>query len=154
MVIKAVYEAFACLFVKYFDEIFVTPPGLGKNFNPSAMLQLPNSTKEEVPARGKLSSPATASLFALFPKLLAWAIAGNKKLNQPSLAVSAISVVRAGCSMKRQSELLTEKHTEKCLAPCTLTCRDWPHQAAVGALTVLLGTSPLLFLQPLHGSSG
>lgn len=47
-----------------------------------------------------------------------------------------------------------KKHTEKCLDLCALTCRDWPHQAAMGALAVLLGISPLSFLQSLHGSSG
>lgn len=67
--------------MKYSDEILVTPPGLGKNFNPPAMPQLPNSTKEEMSMRLRLSSPSTtASLSCTFPKPWAWAIAGNKKL--------------------------------------------------------------------------
>lgn len=69
--IKAVYEAFACLFMKYSGEIVVTPPGLGKNLKPPAMPHLPNSTKEEMPMmqRRGLSSPATtASLPCTFPQ--------------------------------------------------------------------------------------
>lgn len=147
--IKAVYEDFACLFMKYSDEILVTPPGLGKNFNPSAMPQLPNSTKEEMSMRLRLSSPSTtASLSCTFPKLRARAIAGNKKLQFLRYLSWDLVATRKGS----HSCWYSKKPTGKRVYVCTLTCRDWPHQAALRALTVLLGTS-VSFLTPISGNS-
>lgn len=142
--------------MKYSGEMLVTPPGLGKNFNPAAVAQLPNSTKGEMPRRGRLSSPATAaSLSCTFPQ----AFGMGHCWEQETEAAQPGSSCDTWCeSWLQHEEAVTAADTgeKKALKnACTLAPlngRDRPHQAALGALTVLLGT-PVPFPTPISAAA-
>lgn len=144
--------------------------------HPLAMPQQPNSTKEEMPTRGRVSSLSTTASLFFYPspsswhgplletrnwsspawkfwQYMSWELVGTWKGNHSCWHLTCRDWPHQAVLEKGNYSCDTKKTTEKCLYASILVCRDWSHQAALGALSVLLGTqcpSPLPFPQPLE----
>lgn len=143
--------------MKYSYEILVTPPTLVKSLNASATPLLPNNTKEEMPTGGKLPSTSpstTASLSRIFPQALGM---GHGWKQEPEVAQRGRfhPTCHEACLQHEEAVTATdmEKKPRQTLknACAHALLIDWPHEAALEALTVLLGT-PVSFPAPISSA--